>query len=476
MNTATPRKLSIGRTIGLGFLAVVAILVLWNLIWRMGNNRAVARLEAAAHERGEPVTVQELAAVYPKVADAENIHHALVKVWASEDAAFWDAFMNGTRPLPQQQDEKFDEHLPYLGQSRFNYTNDLGAVELAAIHEFLATKKPHMDAVRAALRLKTYSANYDFNQAYAMLLPELSKVKHEAQFFALDALDAIAAGDNARAIAAIRDITRTGNALKTEPLLISQLVRIACHGIAISTSERLLKQRPLTEAECGELGKILDEMKQDDGIKRSMFSERACAWFVLDGPVQQVADLASSGPGEENSSPGGMAFGFRLMRFVGLAGAEKRLMGETYDQTIRCLGKPDHAATDELRDIFAAMDAKSRQFPPKVITRMLMPALAKAGEKASRLEAQRRCAVTALAVERHRLAHKGALPAQLSELGSATLDDPFTGQPLQFKKTERGYVVYSFGPDRKDNDAQLEAPKSGSADRQADIGFRVEHK
>ena len=96
---------------------------------------------------------------------------------------------------------------------------------------------------------------------------------------------------------------------------------------------------------------------------------------------------------------------------------------------------------------------QSRSFPPKIMTTMLMPALQKSGEKAARTEALRRCALTALAVERYRQMHNGALPPELSVLGEAALEDPFTGQPLLLKRTGLGYVVYSVGPDRQDDDA-----------------------
>ena len=93
---------------------------------------------------------------------------------------------------------------------------------------------------------------------------------------------------------------------------------------------------------------------------------------------------------------------------------------------------------------------------------------------AARLEALRRCALTALAVERYRQAHNGALPPELGALSDAALGDPFTGRPLLLKKTGQGYVVYSVGPDRKDNDARLDQPKSRSQESQMDIGFRVD--
>ena len=68
--------------------------------------------------------------------------------------------------------------------------------------------------------------------------------------------------------------------------------------------------------------------------------------------------------------------------------------------------------------------------------------------------ARLRACVTALAVERYRLA-KGKLPDGLGDLVGEYLEsvpaDPFTGQMLKYKKLQQGYVVYSVGKDGKDD-------------------------
>src|SRR5262249_24995418 len=68
-----------------------------------------------------------------------------------------------------------------------------------------------------------------------------------------------------------------------------------------------------------------------------------------------------------------------------------------------------------------------------------------------RSKAQLRCLVVALAAERYRLAVK-AWPDSLEcltpdYLAAAPLD-PYDGQPLRFRRTDTGVVVYSVGPDR----------------------------
>ena len=71
-----------------------------------------------------------------------------------------------------------------------------------------------------------------------------------------------------------------------------------------------------------------------------------------------------------------------------------------------------------------------------------------------------RCAAAGLSVERLRLAN-ARLPDRLAE---SMLPDPFTGQPLRYKKLAKGYVVYSVGENGKDD----------GGDEKKDITFTVE--
>jgi hypothetical protein len=63
-------------------------------------------------------------------------------------------------------------------------------------------------------------------------------------------------------------------------------------------------------------------------------------------------------------------------------------------------------------------------------------------------------AATALALERCRLA-TGKVPEQLQELVPRYLErvpiDPFDSQPIRYRRTARGYHLYSVGTDGQDN-------------------------
>jgi len=96
-----------------------------------------------------------------------------------------------------------------------------------------------------------------------------------------------------------------------------------------------------------------------------------------------------------------------------------------------------------------------------------------------------RASITAIAVERYRRDHTGALPSALPDLVpqylAAVPQDPATGGPLLFKQDATAYTIYSVGPDKKDdggdlNSALLKAIKQGyggRAIRGADLGVRV---
>jgi len=56
--------------------------------------------------------------------------------------------------------------------------------------------------------------------------------------------------------------------------------------------------------------------------------------------------------------------------------------------------------------------------------------------------------VAAFAIERYRLC-KGELPDALSEVDAPL--DPYTGEPLRYRRTDAGYIVYSLGQNRTDD-------------------------
>jgi hypothetical protein len=84
----------------------------------------------------------------------------------------------------------------------------------------------------------------------------------------------------------------------------------------------------------------------------------------------------------------------------------------------------------------------------------------------------------ALAIERYRRDHQGRLPSQLPDLSPAYVADipidPFSGSPLLFRERPGSYVVYSVGPDRRDDGGEVNLGHQGAGGtRSADVGVKV---
>jgi hypothetical protein len=86
-----------------------------------------------------------------------------------------------------------------------------------------------------------------------------------------------------------------------------------------------------------------------------------------------------------------------------------------------------------------------------IMARLLAPAFQKVAQAEQRADTRLACAQAGLAAERFRLTH-GRWPASLAELVEHKLlgavpEDLFDGQPLRFRATQDGIVIWSIGKD-----------------------------
>jgi hypothetical protein len=134
---------------------------------------------------------------------------------------------------------------------------------------------------------------------------------------------------------------------------------------------------------------------------------------------------------------------------------------------IRKTALPDRLKAGDLirRRVTKAADKKL------AIIAWLLPGLAGDAAKEAGCLASLRLASTALALEQFRAAHDNRYPDTLRELTpdylTSTPVDPFDGLPLRYRKKDGGYLLYSIGPDLKDDSGERMNGKEG------DIVFAV---
>lgn len=455
--TRPPRRFSVKLRIGLGLLL---LLIVSYAGCRYSSDSAIRKLEAEIRAKGEPVTLAELQNKYPPIPDEANAAVAFIQIWKQDDPEFWEAFFNGDRDLPSHQTRKYNPALPYLGNEarKISRGEPLSPASLAAADEFLQTNAARFVAVQAALTRPQFRFPVEISQGLAALLPHLSVIKQEAVYLQIAALVAAERNDTASVLAELRSIVRLGEMLAAEPVLISQLVRLSTTGLMIASVEQWLSRQTLQATDLEQL-RLMLEAAEFHGVARfSLVGERAFSLSAFDPNAAAflvAGDTTSSGEETPEQSANKARTGFKLLRASGYLLFDQRLMLETFKDGIALAEQETPESLTEYEALFEAVDRKARQFPPKIFSAMMLPALKKVPARFAAYEARRRATLLALAVERYRLANDGERPSRLDDLMPDLLSsipiDPFDGQPLRFQKLERGYVIYSVGQDRKDN-------------------------
>ena len=102
----------------------------------------------------------------------------------------------------------------------------------------------------------------------------------------------------------------------------------------------------------------------------------------------------------------------------------------------------------------------------------------------ARIEAERRCLCIGIAVNRFQLRH-GKNPAASDELAKEfftlpasttvkqTITDPFDGQPMRTRIDDRGFCIYSIGPNQIDDGGQLKPGDPPNHHLPLDLGYCV---
>ena len=451
------------------------------VFWRVSNASKIRKEEAAIQQRGEPLTLEDLARNYGEVPEAENAAILMLDLWESEAPEFWRAFRNGERNLPKNPATKYDPAVPILGSQGRRIPRDqpLSAEAKSAAESLMAERAVHLTAVRAALLRPEARFPIRWGDGHLTELPHLAAIKGEAQLLRLESVLATDQGDMSQALAALENLSRLTGLLAEEPMLISQLVRISCGQILLDGVERLLNQASLSASQLRQVEALLQPLDLQKALSKTLRAERVLALSIFDLSPEAWAALGNEdGQGSEDvaSGPEGYRLGMGLFQIVGLADVDRRFMLETLGQAIAW---SEEGTPESLRRIEELQEDVSRQvnrFPPKLFSGLFLPALSKAANRFAQLEARRRAALTALAIERFRLEHEGQLPETLEDLRSAPAAelrlDPFDGKPLRFRKLPKGFVVYSIGSDRSDEGGR-EKPVKGPVEA-FDVTFFVE--
>jgi hypothetical protein len=416
---------------------IIAGFAVFRLVWKAKLN---ARLEAI-RAAGYPATCAELDAWYTIPESAENAADT-----------FRDSFTHYNK---WKEDDK-RKLLPIVGESQLPLrTEPLTEETKALVIQYLADNKQALELLHKGAAIEHSRYPIDLSKGFEAQMPALRFIRDGARLLELEA---VVHAENDKPQSAARSITSTfglARSLSKEPLLISQLVRIACQALAVSTLERTINRTEFTDEQLADLSQTIINAEDPCAMSRAFVGERCAGLSIFKMPaakIPSVLDMAGNSP-----HPLG-AFAISLYRFAGLADMDAVIYLDIMNDYIKAL----KLAPEQRRKAVEAAEARLEKISRiHVLLHIIMPALSRCTTIDIRIAAQLRTAQTGLAVQRYRLA-ADKIPDTLAELVPAYLDavpkDPFDGKDLRYKKLETGFVVYSIGEDGSD-DGGKEKPR-----------------
>lgn len=393
---------------------------------------------ALARAAGAPLTIEEIDAFYPtspEIAETTRLWQmAFEKLGAEED-----------------QNEEFarrTEGVPLLGADRKDGDSNppdrdasglLQGEDLRIAREFVQENRDAIEAAHDARRSGSVARfPTKWEDHYAMLLPHVYPLRKFVDVLRLDLEVHVADGETQAAVDDLLTIVGVSESLSNEPILVSQLVRIACLNVAVEGTEKLLAHGGLTDEQLRQIGEAFARQDFQEAFRTSLAGER---WMFV-----RTFEVGASGLSDSGAY---IPLWFR---------------GADLAKGLELFRRADEAAQQGLLEAYKAGDAIETELDALtngptaglryVFTLLMFPAIKAAVSAHLRAEAAATLAETAVACERYRLAH-GDLPAKLEDLVPEYLAsvplDPFDEQPLRYVVDAQGPRLYSIGSDFKDD-------------------------
>jgi hypothetical protein len=338
-----------------------------------------------------------------------------------------------------------------------------------AVLEGLRASEEKLAELRAASTRPhaRYPVNYKLDDPWGILLPHLARIKAACQRLQLRACAKLALGQTDDALQDVHLMLYMADTLKTEPLLISHLVRVACVQIAIQPIWEGLAEHRWSDAQLHQLQTRLQQFDFLAGLDAPLDCERAAAILTADLLYQQKYRLSHLA-GEPSPSTFGDAFVDILARLAprGWYRQEQVTYCRIYDQQRTgtfdvekrrvfpaALAARDQELQAELaRNYLGSVSAVMRH---KLLVSLLLPALGRLPLRPAMAQTATDQAMLACALERYRLANNH-YPEKLDALAPQFLSqlptDLLSGKPYNYRRTEdEQFVLYSVGWNEKDD-------------------------
>ncbi|MHB8996688.1 MAG: hypothetical protein ACYC63_15685 [Armatimonadota bacterium] len=438
-------------------LILATLVVIGAALWTVADikyGRMLERELAGLKARGYPLTIAE---AKPRPApDAENAAPDYMKLFGD---------LHFEPPRTERPEDK--------GLGRYKLTGRLGGTAepfgLATrfgLETALASRKMlESTEVSQALAALDHASRKPYcvfpipwEKGPQVMFPHLTQFRQGARLLAAQALLDAHDGDLPRALDRLAVAYRMADHVAQEPMLIQQFAAYAVRGIADRAAHDIIGPADIPAAAAASLRNSLKpgRMAEDFDTALRMEFMFGLDMFAHYGPL--LPDVIAGYSGSEGSRNRPILFGIlrpylnleeiNYIRYMSASLEHYRLPARQTAAQPLPLPKPRGLGT--------------------ALAQILVPVFSKANAKRDQSLAQMRLLSVVLALKAHRREH-GSYPATLIKLSSLPpTEDPFSGKPFTYRRESGGFVLYSIGPNLKD-DGGREPSEPGKIAEEGDI-------
>jgi hypothetical protein len=421
---------------GVLLVGLMAIGLVANAIFTWITSTRLERQLAALRAAGEPLTVAELA---PKPIPAEENADTYIREAQMDTDAIQDAVCQW---VDSQRKEIPDLWLYFGDKWPARETMRKMATAVNAIY---AAHPKAIPLLQRAADCPGYEAHLNYRLPPALFiaetLPVIQELRQFSRTLAYRARMLVFDGRCEEAAKmALANLKLARHAYRN-PMLVGYLVGLTLQGIAISSANDALQ--------CGEVSKDIRN--------------------ALDAELALHENLDRFATALKNDRPFGLAY---IDVEVG-SSLNPKIQSALFGPHIWCLGRGflnrEKLQYLDLTQFFLSRTEHS--VPYSKFVRSVegkqndfrdgpggsFPAFSASYQASLRIRAQARCLRILIALQNHAIPGGGGVP-KLTDLGlpAEATTDPYNGEPLHIKKLPQGWVVYSVGPNLKDDGGRLD--------------------
>jgi hypothetical protein len=412
-------KLSKRQQVIAPVIAIAVVGLLWGLVGDLRDRAHLAEHRAKMHTAGEPASIAELT---PRAVSPRSNAAVLLQRAKSDIVALENEVAAGVKLLSAAEKAAVEAGTPTesgLVVLRGSLTAHPGAIEQIIAASECLYLQPSID----------YSAR--IANFAGQLLPFIQSERAAMRVLRYRLTVQLADGDRQGALETCLAMLRLARLTEQNPLLVGQLVAFALEGVAVESTNQVLRAGPLSEDLHEQLEAELARCNGVELFRDTLREERVRAMDRVDETMEVSLPLA-----------------WILSIFV------------DESEYVDFLNLAIEEADNPFREV--AIELKDAEQKSGMLTRRMVPPLVSSFGALARNQAMIRC----LRVFNRLLVQDpdGTKGLAIDQLGlpADAITDPYDGKPLRMMHGANGWKVYSVGQNLQDDGGRL--------DDQSDVG------